>query len=236
MSFFFFCKLDESVPNPAAAETFTTVVGSVRARPQCSAASGVPSGGRVVPHIGSQDRVGPAGSGRSFANGGLPSMCRWSASGSTDSTPALDWLIMAAGRIVESINLYEGRMPARDAARTGWLALRQVLRAWHIEEPNHLTGWLRTQGFQGPLQATTFPPEVKSSFSERPSAPTHEWHYWKGFMCNWRSTWVVCWRCPSHTPRRYFLRLWVPVPLQGLIGACWTISRSMRYSSFASQC
>ena len=35
-------------------------MGSVRARPQCSAASGVPSGGRVVPHIGSQDRVGPS--------------------------------------------------------------------------------------------------------------------------------------------------------------------------------
>ena len=73
----------------------------------------------------------------------------WSASGSADSAPALEWLIMAAGRIVEPINLYEGRMPARDAARTGWLALRQVLRAWHIEEPNHLTGWLRTQGFPG---------------------------------------------------------------------------------------
>ena len=36
----------------------------------------------------------------------------WSASSSADSTPALDWLIMAAGRIVEAINLHEGRMPA----------------------------------------------------------------------------------------------------------------------------
>ena len=41
-------------------ETIAIVVGSVRARPQCSAASGVSSGGRVVPHIGSQDRVGPS--------------------------------------------------------------------------------------------------------------------------------------------------------------------------------
>ena len=73
----------------------------------------------------------------------------WSASGSADSTPVLDWMIMAAGRIVEPINLYEGRMPARDAARTGWLALRQVLRAWYIEEPDNLTDWLRTQGFPG---------------------------------------------------------------------------------------
>ena len=73
----------------------------------------------------------------------------WSASGSADSTPALDWLIMAAGLIVESISLYEGRMPARDATRTGWSALRQNLRDWCIGEPGHLTAWLRTQGFPG---------------------------------------------------------------------------------------
>ena len=33
--------------------------------------------------------------------------------------------------------------------REGWSALRQVLREWGIEEPNHLTTWLRGQGFPG---------------------------------------------------------------------------------------
>ena len=99
----------------------------------------------------------------------------WSASGSADSTPALDWLITAAGRIVDPINLYEGRMPMRDAARTGWLALRQVLRAWYIEEPDHLTGWLRTQCFPGTNPGNHISARAQEFIFGEPSAPTHEW-------------------------------------------------------------
>ena len=73
----------------------------------------------------------------------------WTAWGSADSTPALDWLIVAVGQIVEAVVLYEGKMPARDAVREGWSALRQVLRVWGIEEPNHLTTWLRGRNVSG---------------------------------------------------------------------------------------
>ena len=58
----------------------------------------------------------------------------WSASGITDSTQILDSLIMVRGWIVEPINLYEGKMPARNAARTGWLIFRQILRAWDARQ------------------------------------------------------------------------------------------------------
>ena len=56
--------------------------------------------------------------------------------GGADSTPALDWSIMATGRITEPVGLFEGRMSARDAVRTGWLALHEVFREWGIEEHN----------------------------------------------------------------------------------------------------
>ena len=59
----------------------------------------------------------------------------WSASGSGDSTPALDWLIMAAGRIVEPISLCEGRMSASEAAGTGWSALRRVCESGASKNP-----------------------------------------------------------------------------------------------------
>ena len=41
----------------------------------------------------------------------------WTASGSADSTPALDWLIVAAGRIVEPVR---GKDASRGAVREGW--------------------------------------------------------------------------------------------------------------------
>ena len=65
----------------------------------------------------------------------------WAAVGDGRSTPALDWMIRAAGRIHEPVEFYEGHIPVRDAARLGWSSLREVLRSWGIECREHLTEW-----------------------------------------------------------------------------------------------
>ena len=73
----------------------------------------------------------------------------WGASGNADSTPALGWSMETAGRMSEPIEFYGGRISARDALRTGWSSLREVFRKYGMAEPDHLTTWLRRQGFAG---------------------------------------------------------------------------------------
>ena len=71
----------------------------------------------------------------------------WAATKRSDTTPVLQWLSQAGSRIVEPIEFHESHINATDAATVGWTALRAVMRSWEIHEREHLTDWLRRQGF-----------------------------------------------------------------------------------------
>ena len=71
----------------------------------------------------------------------------WAATKRSDTTPVLQWLSQAGSRIVEPIEFHESHISATDAATVGWTALRAVMRSWEIHEREHLTDWLRRQGF-----------------------------------------------------------------------------------------
>ena len=65
----------------------------------------------------------------------------WAAAGHELSTPVLDWLI------TEAHSVREGSQEASAAVRHGWVALREVMRAWGIEDADGLSRWLGSQGF-----------------------------------------------------------------------------------------
>ena len=49
--------------------------------------------------------------------------------------------------VEEPIEFYEGGIIASDAVRTGWNALRAVLRCWGVTEREGFSTWLRNNGF-----------------------------------------------------------------------------------------
>ena len=71
----------------------------------------------------------------------------WAASGSEETNPVLQWLVAATSAVEEPIEFYEGGIIASDAVRTGWNALRAVLRGWGVTEREGLSTWPRNNGF-----------------------------------------------------------------------------------------
>ena len=55
--------------------------------------------------------------------------------------------VAATSAVEEPIEFYEGGIIASDAVRTGWNALRAVLRGWGVTEREGLSTWLRNNGF-----------------------------------------------------------------------------------------
>ena len=48
-------------------------------------------------------------------------------------------------RISRPIEFHEGQVAPQEAARIGWLALREVMRSWCIVSREGLTQWLRRE-------------------------------------------------------------------------------------------
>ena len=71
----------------------------------------------------------------------------WAASGSEETHPVLQWLVAATSAVEEPIEFYEGGIIASDVVRTGWNALRAVLRGWGVTEREGLSTWLWNNGF-----------------------------------------------------------------------------------------
>ena len=56
--------------------------------------------------------------------------------------------LSSASRISRPIEFHEGQVAPQEAARIGWLALREVMRSWGIVSREGLTQWLQREGFQ----------------------------------------------------------------------------------------
>ena len=72
----------------------------------------------------------------------------WDAASLAPSSPVLEWIMASASRISRPIEFHEGQVAPQEAARIGWLALREVMRSWCIVSREGLTQWLRRKGFQ----------------------------------------------------------------------------------------
>ena len=68
------------------------------------------------------------------------------------------------------VDFHEGSEDANasTAVRHGWVALREGMRAWGIEDADGLSNWLGSQGFPGVHLETTSQPEERSSFCTKP--------------------------------------------------------------------
>ena len=145
----------------------------------------------------------------------------WGASGDADSTPALDWF-------TEPVGLFEGRMSARNAVRIGWIVLCEVFREWGIEEHNHLTSWLRRQGF------------VSASPGSHISARAKELKLGEASRCRRASGFVGRRLCAIGHPHGSRFggasAPFIPVQSLGKIGRRWIASNSMKFSFIGFQC
>ena len=72
----------------------------------------------------------------------------WDAASLAPSSPVLEWIMASASRISRPIEFHEGQVAPQEAARIGWLALREVMRSWGIVSREGLTQWLQSEGFQ----------------------------------------------------------------------------------------
>ena len=71
----------------------------------------------------------------------------WGAAGVSPSIPLIEWLVSRASSIHAPIQFHGGQSSVSDAIRNGWVALREVMRAWRVTTPEELSGWLRSRGF-----------------------------------------------------------------------------------------
>ena len=71
----------------------------------------------------------------------------WSAAGEDQSVPIVEWLATTASAIGEPVQFHGGQASGGDSLRTGWAALRSVMRSWGIHSQDQLTQWLRSRGF-----------------------------------------------------------------------------------------
>ena len=73
----------------------------------------------------------------------------WSAAGAEQTTPMVEWLVTTASTIPVPVQIHGWQDLASESVRTGWAALRAVLRSWGIQSPEQLSQWLRSRGFPG---------------------------------------------------------------------------------------
>ena len=59
----------------------------------------------------------------------------------------VEWLVTTASTIPVPVQFHGGQDLASGSVRTGWAALRAVLRSWGIQSPEQLSQWLRSRGF-----------------------------------------------------------------------------------------
>ena len=71
----------------------------------------------------------------------------WGAAGVDATTPVSDMLVSTASVVSEPIQFHGSDIPATEAVRVGWTALRAVLRTWWVHTQLQLSNWLRRQGF-----------------------------------------------------------------------------------------
>ena len=90
-------------------------------------------------------REGFAPSGARWSPLNVPLM--WATAGHELSSPVLDWLITEAHKVRDPVDFHEGSEEASTAVRHGWVALREAMRAWGIEDADGLSSWLGSQGF-----------------------------------------------------------------------------------------
>ena len=88
--------------------------------------------GCLVPHVIQRQRWSPLN---------VPII--WGAAGVSPSIPLIEWLVSMASSIHAPIQFHGGQSSVSDAIRNGWMALREVMRAWRVTTPEELSGWLR---------------------------------------------------------------------------------------------
>ena len=71
----------------------------------------------------------------------------WSAAGTDETTPVLEWLIGEGSRVPDQVQFYDGHTDVGNAVRQGWNALREVMRTWGIADRSDLSEWLGRRGF-----------------------------------------------------------------------------------------
>ena len=62
----------------------------------------------------------------------------WSAAGEEQTTPMVEWLVTTASTIPVPVQFHGGQDLASESVRTGWAALRAVLRSWGIQSPEQV--------------------------------------------------------------------------------------------------
>ena len=71
----------------------------------------------------------------------------WSATGTDETTPVFDWLMGEASRVPDQVQFHDGHTDVCNAVREGWIALREMMRMWEIEDRSDLSEWLGRRGF-----------------------------------------------------------------------------------------
>ena len=118
----------------------------------------------------------------------------WAAAGQDDSTPVLQWLMHVLSEAPQ-VEFHGNHMSAARAVEVGWNSLKESFRTWGITAREHLTLWLRRQGFPGTRSGNHIGARAQE-FIMTPAGPMF------ASLC--------CWKCRLWPPRCTLPVRWSP--------------------------